>query len=203
MKKLIAHTYIFFVYICLVHPVRSEILVRPATLADIPEVLELDRRASFEYFKPLYTKAYAHLSLGKNPDYFLELDLKQDEQTFYELVKTPGDTRLHIAYDGELKRVAGLIVFHKEHEDIVELDLLLVDKDYRRMGIGKKLVRDAIATFKNIKTCLVYPIQHANNETLRFYQSMGFKNMGVGPENKKNIYGIKYSEMHFHFRFDL
>ncbi len=200
MKRIRIHS---FMCIFLVHTLRAEIVVRPAAMADVPEVLELDRHVTYEYFKPLYVKAYPHLPLGQDPDRFLEPELQQDEKTFYDCVKNPGNTRLHIAYDSNSKRIGGLIVFHKEHEDTIELDLLLVDKDYRKMGIGRKLVYNAVATFKYIKTCIVYPVRHKNDATLKFYQSLGFKNLGVCPLDKMNPYGIKYSDMYFYFRLDV
>lgn len=92
-------------------------------------------------------------------------------------------------------------MFHKE-DNILQLDLLLVGKEYKRHGIGTKLIKIALECFADATFCIVYPLRFGNNETLKFYESLGFINCGFGPENKLNSYGVSYDKMHFFYKMD-
>ncbi len=186
----------------------------------IKEIMEFDYRVSFEFFKPLYLKHYSHFEFGKNPDFYLEEEIKNDESFFEKCIQDQelesrlkesqqiffdehiGKDRLLIAFDNKNQCIGGLISFSKNN-DVLTLELLLVDKKYRKQGIGKKLVKCAIETFKDIKEAIVYPVRFGNENTLKFYESLGFVNLGFGPKDKKNAYGISYEEMHFYYKLVL
>ncbi len=77
----------------------------------------------------------------------------------------------------------------------IEIDLLIIDKEYRRLGLGKKLIYAALETYKECKTCTVYCFSH-NEKALAFYESQGFVVMGPGPKDRINNYGISYAELY-------
>lgn len=172
----------------------AQIIYRAATNNDIASSLDLDYRVSMEFFKPFFKDNYAHLSLGKDPDHALSLDLENDKKLFPDCVNMVDKDRLFVAYDDEKKFVVGLIVFHKEAAYLLEIDLLLIDKEYRTKGIGKNLVQKALSYFKDIKACGVH-VFNKNYQAINFYQKLGFINKGSGPENKNTVYGISYKEI--------
>lgn len=177
--------------------------IRPPNLNELPSVLELDERVTYEFFKPLYTDMYNHLKLNRDVDKDLQEELADDKKTFPTLIKDQGSERLHIAWDAEQKKPCGLLVFSKQENSEVILDLLLVDKHYRGKGIGRALVYSVFQAFENIKTIIVYPVQLNNEGTLKFYKALGFKDLGVGPEDNINSHGIRYSDMYYYFRLDI
>ncbi|MDR3647236.1 MAG: GNAT family N-acetyltransferase [Candidatus Babeliales bacterium] len=165
--------------------------------------MELDRKVTYEFFKPLFIDIYTNLGIKNDIDNDLEEELKNDSQTFSNLIQSNGIERLHVAWDTLQNIPCGLLLFHKEENNEIMLDLLLVDKNYRGQGIGKRLVNSTYKTFDGIKIVTVYPVQFNNKNTLKFYESLGFKNLGVGPFDKINIYGIRYSDMYYHFKLDM
>ena len=136
--------------------------------------IKLDYKITFEFFKPLFIKLYSHLIESDKVDYFLNLELANDEKDFKETIKNKGNKRLYIAYDIDKKSIAGILLFH-DKDDFVELDLLLVDEDYRKKGVCRKLVFNAISFFENIKSAVVYPFIIDNGDTLKFYESIDYK----------------------------
>jgi GNAT superfamily N-acetyltransferase len=172
-----------------------DIIIRPAILTDIPSAVDLDWCISMEYFKPLYSNYYSHTPIGKDPDYYLKMDCANDKQEFIDCINLVGRERLYVAFDEKTKKVVGLIVFLKKDQNILEIDLLLIDKKYRRRGLGKKLTNAALEEYKECKTCIVYCFSH-NKEALAFYESQGFVIIGPGPEDRINNYGISYAELY-------
>lgn len=194
-----------FIFLLCTGPVYAgdnRVVIRPAQIEDLPAILTLDYDVTFEFFKPLYIQSYSHLIDPAKVDYFLGSEVANDAKTFPNIITEQGNDRLHIAYDTSTKNVAGLLLFHKD-EDLVELDLLLVGKDYRKMGAGRKLVYSTINTFEDTKAIIVYPLNKDNYATLKFYESIGFNNLGPALLDKKNVYGVNYSDMYFYYRLDL
>jgi Acetyltransferase (GNAT) family. len=183
--------------------VTQPIDIRPASMNELPSVLELDERVTYEFFKPLYTALYQHLNVNRDVDKDLQEELVGDAENFPQLIDSWGAERLQIAWDVENNIPCGLLVFSQHAHNEVLLDLLLVDKNYRGKGIGKKLVRSVVQIFKDIKAMIVYPIQFNNDDTLKFYESLGFKNFGLASEDKINSHGIRHSDMYYYFRLDM
>ena len=160
--------------------------VRSATHADIPEALNLSWKVSIEYFEPFFRSCYSEMSLGQDPLYYLKIDAMRDAQSFSECVSSEGFNRLYIACDQNTQKIVGLIVFHQE-ENNAEIDLLLIDKEYRNKGIGKKLVFSAFQTFKSSALWQVYVFSR-NEEALKFYRSLGFVDAGLGSKANQEMY---------------
>ena len=169
-------------------------LIRRASHDDIASALELDWRVSVEFFKPLFMHAY-QTTLGKDPDYYIELDMVNDKKVFTGCVNGEGKHHLYVACDEENMHVVGLILFHAHDETTFEIDLLLVDNAYRRLGLGKRLINAALEQFPSAETCIVYVFSH-NEPALRFYESIGFVNLGPGPADRNTIYGLTYEQVY-------
>jgi GNAT superfamily N-acetyltransferase len=197
MKQLLFFLFIFFSINSY-----SAIEIRPAHSEEIPAVLELDRKVTYEFFKPLFIDAYQYLGLKRDVDKELEKELALDAQLFSELAQAQGLERLHIAWDTMHNIPCGLIAFHLEDTEII-LDILLVEAAYRAQKIGKRLLQSMFEVFSNAAKVTVYPLIYNNSSTLKFYEALGFKNLGVGPADKLNIHGIPYSKIYYHFELTL
>lgn len=173
-------------------------VIRPAASHELDAILALDRAVTFEFFKPLYQRSYAHLIDPNKVDYFLNIELDRDKQLFQDVINHQGDERLYVAWDPVQECIAGLISFHRERDTVI-LDLLLVDKGYRNRGIGRALVTGAQEAFPDIKSIIVTPLAIDNEPTLRFYESLGFKNTRPIVSDEKTIYGVARSAMYFYY----
>lgn len=180
----------------------AQIEIRPGRIDELPAILEFDKRTSIEAFKPIWLTGYSHLPIGQNPDYYLDQDLINDAHFFPAIIENQVQDRFLIAHDAVKDRPAGIIVFHKESDEGLIIDLLMVDQSYRRQGIAKNLITQALNTFPEIAYCDVSPLRFANDTALAFYESMGFKRLGLAPADKI-IYGASYAEMFYHYRLDL
>ncbi len=176
---------------------QETISIRPAITQDLPAILALDEEITYDFFKPLYLTHYKDYPNGQNPDLFLSKELIEDKKMFPEYVKQHGNDRLYVAYDNNKNIPAGFLVFHRSNKSSMWLELLFIHKDYRRMGLGKKLIETALRVFQGIDTCHVYPLRFGNNVTLKFYEHLGFVNQGIAP--KTNSYGANSAEWYFHY----
>lgn len=171
------------------------IIIRPGVQSDIAPALALDRRVTMEYFKMLFTTCYTDLPIAYDPEYYLGLDLNFDKKLFADCVNLIDCERLYVAFDQELGKLAGFVAFHKESDSVGEIYLLMIDKEYRRMGLGKKLVEAAITSMKDMDFWGLY-VHAYNQEARTFYTSLGFEYMGLGPKAHIKIYpGITYGQI--------
>ena len=173
--------------------------VRLASVDDLPALFELDYLVSFEFFKPLYEKGYAHLSIGRDAEKWLMEEFRFDLEWFSQIVREQHDNRLYAAFDNSNGKSCGLVIIKKVRQKEAELLLLMVHPHYRGQGIGKKLVMTAIKGFDALERCHVFPLRFCNRATQRFYEKIGFVNLGIGPKNRYNLYGIPYADMYLHF----
>lgn len=177
--------------------------IRPATVQDLPAIFELDERISYEFFKPLYTNIYQHLNVDRDVDRDLQKELELDTESFPNIINNSGLERLHVAWDTENNILCGIIVFSRQNNHEILLDLLLVDKNYRGKGIGKQLVNSMFSVFKDIKVVNVYPFKFNNENVLKFYELLGFKNCDLISEDKISIHDIRYIDLYYHFRLEV
>jgi len=183
--------------------IQGSIEIGKACKDDLPGLFLIDRDVTDEYFKPLYKKAYSHLCIGQDPDFYLDKELEEDMTWFEECISLESTYSLYIALDEKTHDAAGLIVVHKEDENSLLIDLLLVRKKYRGRGVGKGLVRLAIGSFNDVKACIVCPFSCSENQnTLDFYKSLGFKDLGPA-EIDQEAYGIPYKDLYRYLRLDL
>ncbi len=183
--------------------IQGSIEIREARKDDMPALLQIDSEVTNEYFKPLYRNAYPHLCIGQDPDFYLDKESEEDIAWFEECTLSESIYSLYIALDDRTHDAAGLIIAHKEDGKSLLIDLLLVRKKYRGRGVGKGLVRLAIGAFDELHTCVVCPFGCSENQnTLNFYKSLGFKDLGPADIDKE-VYGIPYKDLYRYFRLDL
>jgi [ribosomal protein S18]-alanine N-acetyltransferase len=76
----------------------------------------------------------------------------------------------------ENNRVVGYIIFWIKFEDEGHIISIAVDKSYRRMQVGSKLVETSLNIFKkyNVKR-IKLEVRVGNKGARKFYRKMGFK----------------------------
>ena len=101
---------------------------------------------------------------------------KHPEQQFDEHILKVGSERLWVAtYNSKVVGLTGLMVEDEE----AEIEPLIVSKNYRDKGIGKKLFEVAISEARRlgVKFITVRPVAR-NVQAIKFFYSQGFKNLG-------------------------
>ena len=181
----------------------SNVQIRLANKSDLEPLLQLDYDVSFEYFKPMYQEYYSQFEFGKNPDKFLLDEVRVDREIFSSAINLQDESKLFCAYDQDKNKYAGLLLIEQIFEGDLELELLLIHSDYRRYGIGKRIVYEGINSFFGVKRCYVQPFRFGNEKTLSFYEKIGFKRLGLAPSNKINSYGVPFSDLYFNYCYEL
>jgi ribosomal protein S18 acetylase RimI-like enzyme len=98
------------------------------------------------------------------------------EDHFDEHLSKVGPDNLWVAVHGnEVVGLVGLIV--EGHE--IEIEPIIVSKNYRGKGIGTKLVEAVISEIpkRGVKFLDVKPVAR-NIDTIKFFHKLGFKNVG-------------------------
>ena len=89
------------------------------------------------------------------------------------------------AWDG--RRAVGIAVLTGDGRINVELDALVVDEDYRRRGIGTKLLETVVAKVETLKPHY-FQVQVHEKSTERFYAKHGFvRNKGTWLLEHNNV----------------
>lgn len=93
-------------------------------------------------------------------------------------------------------------MFHKD-DCLLEIDRLMVEQEYRRCGIGKKLIRQALTVFNEITICSLFVLKFGNEGARRFYESLGFVNLGEPKIDKQIWEEVSHKDLHFYYQLDL
>lgn len=163
-------------------PKKINVGVRPATVDDLPALLEVDREVTFEHFLPLMTQHYPELYSGKTPQEGLEEDLKKDAQNFERYITEKGDERLHVAYNTETNDVTGFVLSSTK-DRVLNIDLLFVTKAHRQQGTAKKLFTEVVQTSNDVDRCYFYALDK-NETVLNCIQKLGIECTPVNPDQK-------------------
>jgi len=124
----------------------SKLIIRKFLPSDIERIVKIEK-ASFEH------GAYSKTRLKKLSK------------------KHPNDFLVALLAD---KTVGYIIAYHKA--GVIDFDSLAVDKKYRKLGIGKKLVKFALNRFrkKGLKKVSL-EVRKSNQRAIAFFQNLGFK----------------------------
>jgi len=74
-------------------------------------------------------------------------------------------------------KVVGFIVSIKEGKEKLRILMLAVDKKFRRMGIGKSLLRELLIKYPEARK-IVLEVRSDNREAINFYRKQNFKIKG-------------------------
>lgn len=73
-------------------------------------------------------------------------------------------------------RIVGFTSFSYGHEGISNIDLVAIDKNYQRLGIGNRIMNECIQlSHKEKKTAITVATQLNNQPAIKFYERLGFK----------------------------
>lgn len=64
--------------------------------------------------------------------------------------------------------------FYLPQQEIVVLEELFVDKNFRKMGIGRDLVNKSVSWGKGYSSCIKVEVYPWNTEAIKFYEKIGF-----------------------------
>ena len=78
--------------------------------------------------------------------------------------------------------IKGILVYQYLY-DRLEIDYIIVDSDYRKMGIATKLLKTLENTYKNIDN-ITLEVRESNKSAINFYLKNGFKEVA----KRKNYY---------------
>ena len=73
-------------------------------------------------------------------------------------------------------KIVGYVIAYHKAEGVIDFDSLAVDKKYRKLGIGKKLVSFALNRFrkKGLKKASL-EVRKSNKKAISLFQNLGFK----------------------------
>ncbi len=73
-------------------------------------------------------------------------------------------------------KIVGFITFSHGHEEISNIGLVAIDKNYQRLGIGKSIMNECLyLCYKQKKTRISVATQLNNQPAIKFYERLGFK----------------------------
>ena len=198
-------TSLFFSKIIMTADNDSSIVIRLAEPRDINELIRVDRVVTYEYFEPIFVQAYAQYDFGQHPRYYIELDLAADKEFFKTFFDQPHPTTKILVAEYNHTHIAGYAIISLINTHETELEHLYVEKEFRGKHVGKKLVQQALKIFPNITACNLYTMQTTlNASTHKFYEKMGFKNMGPAPITcPHTYYDVSYHDVFYWYRYEL
>lgn len=88
----------------------------------------------------------------------------------------------------ENNRVVGYIIFWIKFEDEGHIISIAVDKNYRRLEVGSKLVETSIETFKKFEVKEIkLEVRVGNKGARKFYSKLGFKEEKIVEEYYEDL----------------
>ncbi len=146
----------------------SEIIIRPATENDLNALNELSHNVYQNDFKALWKSNYIlftplHQTIdvfvaekeqinNKNNAYFIKQQ-KIDDNYCLLLAK--------IKNENKTEQVAGFCRFQKtDANKNMYIRYIIVDEQFRKQGIAKKLIKTALQKWYTVTTCKFYTLQH-------------------------------------------
>lgn len=185
------------------HRAVSTVSVREALLGDLQKIYDADKEVSFEHFVPVYENIGKSNKLPELAEKLLRDELEADITLFRDAVNHRGVYRLFVAFDSQTQECCGFSLFSTKDNKNVTLDLLLVRAKFRGKGVGKELIKHALATtYEHASKCMVFPFKHGNDGALKFYEKLGFKCLGNGPAGHPCVLG-KFEELYYAYALDL
>lgn len=163
-----------------------DLVIRPPTSADVPRLSEIDAEFESDRFLDV-EKTVNGLQVSwrlierplvppfRSADY--GLDRQQREQVGVRLREGDG---LYLVAEDIGRLVALLDVERERWRNTATVRNILIDRSYRRRGLGRELVTRAIAWARGHDLRgIMLETQTNNLSACRFYQAMGFKLCGI------------------------
>ncbi len=88
----------------------------------------------------------------------------------------------------ENNRIVGYIIFWIKYEDEGHIISIAVDKNFRRLEVGTKLVESSIESFKKFSVKLIkLEVRVGNKGARKFYSKIGFKEEKIVKEYYEDL----------------
>ncbi len=117
------------------------------------------------------------LSLYREEPNYLEMTPEKIQNTFQEFTLRPEKGRI-IVFDIDNTIVGyAILVFFWSNEfggDVIEVDELFVQSDYRNRGIGRTFLQSLEETWQGRAVALALQTTPTNERAIAFYQRLGF-----------------------------
>lgn len=181
---------------------QGQVIIRPAVAADIPALIAFDRAITYEYFVPLVPQYYQNFFTLDQYAQEMEYELNvMDPDLFKKAIDQVDNIYLHVAVNEENQDLVAFNLF-SQIDDTLNLDLILVAKDYRNKGICSKFIQTIIENFSEIKMITTEVLQ-CNLAACKAYEKIGFKNTGPGSADKTNCFGFGLDKWIFVYKLHL
>jgi ribosomal protein S18 acetylase RimI-like enzyme len=166
----------------------SHLIIRPLVLADIPRLAEIDAEFESDRFLDIEKTVDGLNVTWRSVERPLEppfksddfgLDRQQREQVAVRL--RAGDGLYLAAQDPDTGKLVALLDVERERwRDTAVIWNILIDRAYRRHGLGRGLIGRALAWAREQGLRgIVLESQTNNMPACRFYQAMGFTLCGL------------------------
>lgn len=130
------------------------------------------------------------LSLYREDPNYLEMTPQKIQNTFQEFTRLPEKGRIIVFEIDNIVIGYAILVFFWSNEfggDVIEVDELFVQPDYRNRGIGKMFLQSLEETWQGKAVALALQTTPANERAIAFYKRIGFS-------VSKNFHFIKVME---------
>ena len=91
----------------------------------------------------------------------------------------------------EKENLVGFMLLKKEKNELL-IKHLLIDKAFRRKGLGKKLIDKAFSIAKKNKMKIKTEVLIGNKDALLFFEKLGFKKVGVNRKESHYVLEKKF-----------
>lgn len=139
-------------------------IVRPVLLEDALSIQNVARASWKDTYKEIYTEAYIDSFINKaysleNLEKSILMDIKDMNRKFMTVTD-------------ERDNLIGFIHVKEESEGIFELLRIYLLPDYKRLGLGTRLI-DEMLNINQIKILNAW-VEELNRPTRKFYEAKGF-----------------------------
>lgn len=139
-------------------------IVRPVLLEDALSIQNVARASWKDTYKEIYTEAYIDSFINK------AYSLKNLEKSI--LMDIKDTNRKFMIVTNERDSLIGFIHVKEESEGIFELLRIYLQPDYKRLGLGTRLIDEMLNT-NQVKILNVW-VEELNSPTRKFYKAKGF-----------------------------
>jgi ribosomal protein S18 acetylase RimI-like enzyme len=147
---------------------QADVIIRPATPADAPAVAA--------FCQPIYAATYPNDQYGMKPEHFSKeiFETPDTIQYFEGLLKSTPNQRAFIARDSNDVMVGTISI--ERLDDQYEIHAFYVALDRQGRGIGKRLMREALAFYDGTLPIRV-EVAQSSQKTIAMYKHWGFRDM--------------------------
>ena len=139
---------------------QAHIIIRDAQTKDIPSLHALSEKYYHSDFKPLWKKHHTSSFTDLNIENFIQeittirnerirkiISKQNPNERFYFLIAELKDTK------SSTEKIVGYCQFKRKTEETIYIQFILIDEEFRKKGLAKKLAFIAMDTFPNTTRC--------------------------------------------------